>query len=497
MAFMACGPFACDMSDPSRAISGEAGRDEPAALGKAASSNLPEEERTGSDWPGFLGPFANGVSDETGLLETWPASGPPILWEKQIGTGYGAPSVLGEQLVVHHRVADEEIVDSLQAATGAKIWRYAYATDYRDPYAYNNGPRCSPVLTQDRCYTFGAEGKLLCLDIHTGGKIWMRDTNAEFALGDWFFGIGCTPILEGNLLIALVGGHPDSGVVAFDAETGQTVWESVGRATWDGQQTGWRDDPTYGWTGSEQIVSYSSPIVATIHNKRHLLCLTRHGLVSLDPQDGSENFKYWFRARSHESVNAARPVVIGDKIFLSAAYKVGSALLQVNPDGKSCRELWRNRRNMLTHWSTAIHVDGTLYGFSGRHENEGTFRAIDLETGKVGWSSSGFAGDMSSLTQDRRTGAIKDRATGKAIPFPFFGRGSMIKVQDRFIVLGERGTLALVEINPHKFEELSRTAYKQIGYPAWAAPVLSRKRLFLRAEESLLCLDLAVPPQER
>jgi hypothetical protein len=186
-------------------------------------------------------------------------------------------------------------------------------------------------------------------------------------------------------------------------------------------------------------------------------------------------------------------VVIGDKIFLSAAYQVGSALLQVDPDGKGCRELWRNRRNMQTHWSTSIHVNGTLYGFSGRHEREGEFRAIDLETGKVAWSTTGFAGDIRSLTRDRRTGEFKDRTTGKTIPFPFFGRGSMIKVQDRFIVLGERGLVSLVKINSDKFEELARAAYQQIGYPAWAAPVLSRQRLFLRAENSLLCLDLAMP----
>lgn len=58
------------------------------------------------DWPQFLGPRANGISDETGLLEKWPANGPPLVWEKSIGTGYGAPSVIGQKLVFHHRIGD-------------------------------------------------------------------------------------------------------------------------------------------------------------------------------------------------------------------------------------------------------------------------------------------------------------------------------------------------------------------------------------------------------
>jgi len=456
-----------------------------------------EKPRQGEDWPRFLGPTGFGVSTETGLLKKWPKNGPPLIWEKKVGSGYSAPSVRGDRLVLHHRVGDNEVVECLRADTGKHLWDYKYSSTFVDPYGYSNGPRCSPLLTEDRCYTFGAEGKLLCLELKTGKKIWRRDCYADFDLKDedsgkpnWFFGIGCTPILEGDLLIALVGGQPNAGVVAFNAKTGKTVWKAVGKSTWDGVATGWPGEEKYTWTGKEQVVSYSSPIAATIHGTRHVLCLTRHGLVSLNPKDGSTRFKYWFRSRAYESVNAARPLVIGDKIFLSAAYRQGSVLLQVGKDGKSYKVLWRNRRNLLTHWSTAIHVDGSIYGFSGRHEKEGSFRCLDLKTGRVQWQTNGFEGSIEDLGQDPTTGKIVNKKTGKAIPWPFFGRGSKIRIGDRFIVLGERGTLALVKVNPKKFEEISRTSFKQITWPAWAAPVLSRKRLYLRDEDSLICLDL-------
>lgn len=462
------------------------------AAGEDATVLRPEaaqERLEGEDWPIFLGPRETGVSGETGFAEKWPDAGPPVIWEKTVGTGYSAPSILGDKLVLHHRVGRQEIVECMRADDGQHLWEVKYESNFRDPYGYNNGPRCSPLLYGDRCYTFGAEGKLLCLKLETGEQLWMRDTFEDFEVPQAFFGVGCTPILENGKLIVLVGGQPNSGVVAFDPDTGATLWEAVGKQTWDGCPTGENESDRYRWTGEEMVVSYSSPIAATILGKRHLLCLTRQGLVSLDPSDGSERFHYWFRSAAYESVNAARPLVVGDKILISAAYRVGSALLQVAPEGDAFTEVWRDRRNLLTHWSTPIHVDGSVYGFSGRHEQEGELRCIDLETGRVNWKTKGYAGALSDLRQDG-TGRIINGKTGKTIPFPFYGRGSKIQVEDKFIVLGERGTLALVKVDPEQWHEISRASYDQIDYPAWTAPVLSRKRLYLRDEDSLICLEL-------
>lgn len=456
-------------------------------------TDVPPPDRKGEDWPCFLGTLGTGVSKETNWLKSWPEGGLTTAWSKRLGTGYSAPSVMGNRLVVVHRPrGNEDIIDCLRADNGDPLWQFKYTTEYEDRYAYNNGPRCTPLLTKTRVFTFNPEGKLFCLDLVTGKQIWARDCGQDFRIPDDenFFGVGCTPILEGNLLIVLVGGQPNSGVVAFNAETGDTVWQSVGKKTWDGVDTGGSIKPKYEWTGTESLYSYSSPIAATIHGKRHVLCLMRQGLVSLDPTDGSENFKFWFRPKERESVNAARPVVIGDKIFLSAAYKAGSALLQVEPSGKNYSVPWQDARNMLNHWSTTIHVNGYLYGFSGRHENEGELRCLDLKTGDVLWQTTGYEGDLTKLTQSPVTGEIKD-GDGKTIPFPLLGRGSKIQIGDRFLILGERGTLALAKVNSEKYEELGRMSVAGIKYPAWAAPVLSRGRVYLRSETHLVCLDLA------
>ena len=425
------------------------------------------------DWPRFLGPRGNGVSGESGLLEKWPTNGPPKIWWKAIGTGYSAPSILDGNLVLHHRVRDEEIVECLDPASGNSKWRYAYPSQFIDPYGYNNGPRSSPLLTSNRCYTLGAEGKLLCLDMN-GKLAWQRDTGSEFTIPPAFFGVGSTPILEGNLLIVMVGGQTNSGVVAFDAATGKTVWESVGQKNWEGQRMiGFPGEPIIRWPAWEKQASYSTPVAATIHGQRHVLCVTRQGLVSVSPTNGEVNFSFWFRSILRDSVNAMSPVVVGDLIFISGAYqKVGSVLLRVKPDGKSVEEAWRSTV-LEIHWNTPIYNDGYLYAFSGRNEPDARFRCVEFKTGKLMWDRDESFPSHSMMQP------------------PVYGRGSAILAEGRLIVLGEGGLLGLFKLNPKEPEEICRSQISELHHPCWAAPILSNKKLYLRSEDRLVCFDLA------
>lgn len=427
------------------------------------------------DWPQFLGPKGDGTSAETGLLDQWGAEGPPLLWEKEIGTGYSAPSVRAGLLVLHHRIKDEEIVEAFGAAEGKPVWRHAYPSRFIDPYGYNNGPRGTPLLTADRCYTFGAEGKLLCLELKTGKLVWERDTQKDWNVPEAFFGVGSTPVLEAGLLIVMVGGQPDSGMVAFDPESGKTVWESVGEGNWQGQpMIGWRGDLTVDWKRwrHDKQASYATPVPATVNGKRQVFCLMRQGLVSINPTNGAVNFSYWFRALPDESVNAANPVVVDDMVLISGAYyRIGAALLRVLPGNQAVEELWRSTA-LEIHWTTPIYHDGYVYAFSGRNEPDARFRCVEYKTGKVMWErNEGW----------RRYGSAPET----------YGRGSALLAEGKLFVLGEAGLLGLFRVNPEKPEELARSQIPQLKYPCWAAPVLSNRKLYLRSENKLLCFDVA------
>ncbi len=432
---------------------------------------------TGDDRPQFLGPHDNGTSGETGLMDRWPTNGVPIPWTKEIGTGYGAPSVRGDRLVLHHRIGNEEIVECFEAGTGKSLWRHGYPSQFVDPYGYNNGPRGTPLLTADRCYTLGAEGQLLCLELQTGKLIWQRDTAKDWEVPPAFFGVGSSPILEGDSLLVMVGGQPNAGVVAFDAKTGTTVWENVGEKNWQGvAMTGWPGEPKVLWKRWDKQASYSTPVAATVGGRRQVFCLMRQGLVSLNPNNGTVNGSFWFRSRIEESVNAMNPIIVEDLIFISGAYyRIGSVLLRVQPDNHGFDEVWRSTVLEL-HWNTPIHHEGYLYAFSGRNEPDARFRCVELKTGKLMWD------------RDESWPAHG----GHSIPQPnVYGRGSAILADGRLIVLGEGGLLGLFKVNPQKPEELSRGQVPQLHFPCWAAPVLSRKRLYLRSEDRLVCLHIA------
>jgi len=380
---------------------------------------------------------------------------------------------MGQKLVFHHRLGDEEIVECLEADTGKSLWRFSYPSHFVDPYGYNNGPRCTPLLTSNLCYTFGAEGKLTCVEMQTGKLVWERDTGADFKVPEAFFGVGSTPILEDGLLIVMLGGQPNSGVVAFDPRNGKTIWESVGEQNWEGVQMKRRPgEPSVHWKSWDKQASYSTPVAATIHWRRQVLCLTRQRLVSLDPKAGTVNFSFWFCCPVNESVNAMSPVVVDDLIFISAAYyKIGSVLLRVLPDGKSLEEVWRGL-SLELHWTTPIYLDGYLYAFSGRNEPDARMRCVELRTGKLMWDM-----DESWPAHTTRTPVV-------------YGRASSILADGKLLTIGEGGLLGSFKPSPKNPDEICRFQLPQLHYPCWAVPVPSRKKLYLRDEDHLVCLDL-------
>lgn len=419
------------------------------------------------DWTSFLGPTHNAISTETRLSRVVP---PALLWEFPKGTSYTSPAIAGLHLVFVHRVADEELIECMHPESGERRWTFRYATDFEDRYGYNNGPRSSPVIDGDRVYTVGAQGQLHCLDLRSGKLVWRRNIAAEYKVPQDFFGTASTPLVEGALLIHNVGAPGGPCVVGLDKMTGREVWRA----------------------GKEWGPSYASPVPAVVHGKRRVFVFAggestppTGGLMSIDPATGRVDFSFPWRSRSYESVNASCPVIFDGKVFISASYRTGGALVEIRPDFTH-RVIWTTQEFGL-HWNTPIYRDGFLYGFDGRNEPDASLACIDASTGKAVWRAT---------PEWNETITVGGNRTQQVVVGTF--RGSLLAVDGHFLCLGEMGHLVWMDLTPKGYKEISH-AWLFGARESWALPVLSRGLLYVvqntrdlvsGAGPRLLCYDM-------
>lgn len=384
------------------------------------------------DWPQILGPNRNGIYAGPEIVASFPRTGPPALWTRDVGAGFAGPAVAGDRLILFHRVNNRETVEAMDATTGKTAWTFDYPTAYRDDFGFDEGPRAVPVIAGGRVFTHGADGMLHGIDFGTGKMLWSVDTRKLFEAPKGYFGVASSPVVDANRVLVNVGGKT-GGIVAFDAASGKTLWTATS------------DEP-----------SYSAPIVADINGQRTGVFFTRTGLVALDPASGKVLYQHRWRARQAASVNAATPIVGGDQIFLSASYGTGAVLLQVANNG--VKPVWSGDESMSNHYSTSVLKDGYLYGFDGRQEFGQTLRCVELATGKVMWNVDGF------------------------------GAGTLLIAGDSLVIMRESGELALAPVSPKAFRFNARA--QLIPGVVRAYPALADGRFYVRNDRQLSAFDL-------
>ena len=405
-----------------------------ALLAWLQADSLCAAPRAGADWPQFLGPARNGTYTGAPLTNSWPKEGPPRRWQRKVGQGFSSPVLASGKLILFHRVGDGERIECLQSSDGQRLWQTDYPTGFRDEIrGEDDGPRSTPAISGNHVFTFGAEGMLNCWDFSSGAKVWSVDTRAKFGAGKGFFGMACSPLVEGNAVLLNIGGRDGAGIVAFDSATGKVLWKAT-------------DDEA----------SYSSPVAATLEGKRYAFFFTRKHLTALDPANGKIAFEFPWTPQIHASVSAATPLLIGDLIFISASYGAGAALLRFHPNGPE--RVWSGDDILSNHYATSVHHEGFLYGFDGRQEQGCNLRCVELKTGKARWSQDAF------------------------------GAGAILLAGDQLLVLTEKGKLVRAPASPAGFKPNAQA--QVLPFVVRAYPALANGFLYARSKDQLVCLDL-------
>lgn len=434
------------------------------------------------DWPQWLGPQRDGVWRETGIVETFPAGGPKLLWRTPVGAGYSGPAVAGGKVYITDRVlasgaknpdnpfatvkkgglpaggiAGSERVHCIDAKSGKIEWTHSYECRYTVSYAA--GPRTTPIVHDGKVYTLGTQGDLLCLNAADGKVLWSRNLPKDYSAEPPLWGFAANPLLDGDKLICLVGGE-GAAVVAFDRNTGKELWKSL-------------DAPDVG---------YNPPVIFEAGGKRQLIIWLPQSVNSLDPETGKPYWKHDWQIKAGLTAPTVRKD--GDHLFLTAFYN-GSLMLKLDHDRPAATVAWKRGGADENH-TDALHSiiptpfikDGHIYGVC----SYGQLRCIKAENGERVWET--FAATTSS---------------GKPLRW---ANAFIIPNGDRYFLANELGDLIIAKLSPKGYEEISRAHLleptngdasgmrRDKGNVIWSHPAFADKCCFMRNDKEIIGVSL-------
>ena len=326
-----------------------------------------------TEWSQWRGPNRDGVASGFTVPAAWPDR-PRQLWKVPAGIGHSSPVVAGNRLYQFSRLGDDEALTAYDAATGRQIWRQTYAAPYEmNPAAttHGKGPKSTPVVDRGRVFTLGISGILSAFDAATGKLTWRHDFRKELKATSPDFGTAMSPIVDGDHLIAHVGGTGDGPLIAFSVTDGARRW------TWKG------DGP-----------SYASPIIATVGGVRQLITQSQRHVIGLSPADGRELWR--IALTTDYDQNIVTPVVAGGLLIYGGLSKPTTAVRLEQQAGEwKPQPVWQNA-DVPMYMSSPVAAAGVLYGLT--HRNRGQFFALDLASGRTLWTSPPRQGDNAALT---------------------------------------------------------------------------------------------------
>ena len=428
------------------------------------------------DWPQWRGVNRDGNWTDAGIVRSFTDTGLKVNWRVPIGGGFAGPAVASGRVFVldFEETPGSRTMDGterllvLDEETGERLWSHEWPAAYRNiSWKFANGPRTPPTVADGLVYVHGAAGMLSCLDAETGDVVWQIDTGAEYGMTVPVYGISNAPLVEGDLLIAIVGGYPDAKIVAFDKASGREAWRALEMTS----ETG-----------------YSSPIVIDAGGTRQLILWHATALTSLNPETGET---YWEQELMLANGMAITTPVRSGQYLAISQFRNGSMMMALNSDRPAARMLWAGRsRSELPHQTDGLHsiistpiiIGDYLYGVG----SYGELRGIDAMNGERIWQSDAMN------EQDR------------------FGTAYFVRQADRHFVTNDSGELIIAQFTPEGYHEIDRTPLLEPTLRTrggasgrwndrtvlWAHPAFANQHVVARNDREIIRASLAAADYE-
>lgn len=404
------------------------------------------------DWPQYLGPARNNTSPQKGILRSWPATGPELLWTTNIGPGFGGPVIKdGKVYLLDRDDKTGDIMRCFDFGNGKELWSYSYDAPGSVSYP---GSRSVPAIDGNRVYSCGPYGDLYCIDINTRKPIWHKNIMKDFGgikIPVW--AITQCPLIYDDLLFVSYSQDPNAGLVAFNKLTGKIVWktEALGNETYA--------SPSLAKiSGEDHIVMVFSSTNTYMHKEAPI---SKGRVIGFKPQTGEILWEYntW-----ENMVQVAPAMDAGEgRIIVVGGYELGTAMIKVDKtaDAKyNVKELFRHN-DFGEHTKPPVLYNGYFYAqFSTNSKRDGL--ACMSMDGKVMW---------------------------KTMRSPLFDKGSMILADGLLLATDGRKTLYLIQPDPSGFKPLASAVMLGEGQN-WGTLALSDGKLLIRDQNRLMCLKI-------
>jgi len=403
-----------------------------------------------SDWPQWRGPNRDGVWTESGILTSFPSAGLVPKWKAPVGFGYSSPIISDGMLFLSDLVVEKQRVRErvlcFNASSGKRVWlneHDASAPDWFFTPEQMRGPGSTPIIHNNRLYALGMFYLLTCLDARTGNVLWKHDLLTEYQLPP--SSLDASPLVDGNLLIAPIGGKPEAGIVAFDLLTGREVWKAL-----------------------SEPASWSSPVIISAGGTRQLIVWMRSSITSLNPTNGAVYWREPTVSGGSAGFSAvSTPVIQGDRLLVSGL------MFQLDKTRPAAKVLWPDTpsgtRRILSDTSTPLLKDDYVYS----PRSGGQFVCLDAATGRELWQTN-------TVTALRRGACVHFTPNGSSV-FLFTDQGDLVRAQLTPAGYNEIGRTHLIEPTSPLFENKF----------AWSAPAFANRNIFVRNDLELRCYSLA------
>jgi outer membrane protein assembly factor BamB len=379
----------------------------------------------------WRGKDRDGIYDETGLLRSWPADGPKLIWHyDSIGEGYGSAAVVSQGMIYVTGMIDSTGYLYAFNTGGELAWSTSYGGEWNQGFP---GTRATPLIKDGKIYLMSGLGKIVCLSADSGSPLWSVDIMKDYNGRNIMFGITENLLIDGDKLFCTVGGEKNN-VIALNKNTGKLLWSSPGNG---------------------DVSAYCSPMLISLSTLKILVTMTEKSILGLDAASGEKLWSHYYK--NVYGIHPNTPIYKDGYLYCVSGYGYGGIMLKLSGDGKTIDSIWKNT-SLDSRMGGVVLLNDRIYGLGDKNKG---FHCLDWITGKE---------------------IASQKYSGKS--------GNIISADGLMFTYDEGGEAALFEPTDKGFKKISAFKVPYGSKEHWAQLVIEDGKLFIRHGRSLMVYDI-------